>query len=261
MEMQKQMKQGMSIQSITRAMNILKFIAASDNSATLGSISAGVSLGTSTVHNILRTLKQGGFVLQLEAGGPYSIGFEVLNLAHTVENSNSKNILARLSMEALSKKYNESVNLSEFVDEMMVYVGIVECTHDVRIMNYIGKRNLPHVTGAGKVLLAWQPQEVIDDYLRRPLERKTSRTITEADQLRTVLNRIHDQGYGLDEGEYQDDIWCAAAPVKNSHGEVPCAVSISFPANRINLFNKDLVIEDVIRAAADISRLYGYNGG
>lgn len=258
MEMQ---KQGMNIQSITRAMDILKFIAASNNSATLSSISAGVSLGTSTVHNILRTLKQGGFVLQLEVGGPYSIGFEILNLAHTAENSNSKNALARLSMETLSKKYNESVNLSEFVDGMMVYVGFVECTHDVRIMNYIGKRNLPHVTGAGKVLLAWQPQKVIDWYLKKPLERKTPRTITDADQLRTVLSRIRDQGYGLDEGEYQDDIWCAAAPIKDSHGEVSCVVSISFPANRINLFNKDLVIEDVIHAAADISRLCGYNGG
>ena len=251
--------QGMNIQSITRALNILKFIASSGNSATLGAISEGVGLGTSTTHNILRTLKQGDFVLQYEAGGPYSIGFAVLNLARSVEHSTSLSTIANGTMEKLSQKYNESVNLSAFIDGYSVYIGGVECTHDVRIMNYIGKRNLVHITGAGKVLLAGQKDSVIDAFLENAdLVQKTPLTITSPEGLRIVLKRIRDQGYGLDEGEYQESIWCAAAPIYNSHGNVLAALSISFPANRINNFNKDLVIDDVIASAAEISRLMGF---
>lgn len=251
--------QGINIQSVTRAMNILKFIAASNNSASLSAISQGVGLGASTTHNLLKTLKQGGFVLQLEAGGPYSIGVEILTLASAVKDNSSLTALAKASMENLSHKYNESVNLSAFIDGYAVYIECIECTHDVRIMTYVGKRNPPHVTGAGKVLLAWQPADVIEAYLKAPLMRKTMRTITDADQLRMVLKRIHDQGYGLDEGEYQEDIWCAAAPIMNHLGELLAVISISFPANRISMFNKDLVIGDVIRAANEVSQLYGYN--
>ncbi len=246
-------QQGTNIQSISRAMAILNYVAEHANSS-LSEISEAVGLGRSTTHNMLRTLKTGGYIYQSENGAPYSIGFQIFNIARLAEHSNSLTDIALPDMTRLNKKYNESVNLCVILDGALTYINTVESTHDIRITSYVGKRNPIHTTAAGKMLLSAESDEDIDEFLKNTtLTAMTPLTITDPERFKAVLKRIRDQGYALDEGEFIESIWCAAAPIVSGTGKTIAAVSMSFPAGRINSFNKDLVIQDVMECAASIS--------
>ena len=246
-------QQGTNIQSISRAMAILNYVAAHANSS-LSEISEAVGLGRSTAHNMLKTLKAGGYIYQAENGAPYSIGFQIFNIARLAEHNNSLTDIAFPDMSALNRKYNESVNLCVILDGARTYNNTIKSTQDIRITSYVGKRNPIHTTAAGKMLLSAESDDEIDAFLEdTPLTAMTPLTITDPEKFKAVLKRIHDQGYALDEGEYIESIWCASAPIISGTGRTIAAISMSFPANRINSFNKDLVIQDVVDCAAAIS--------
>jgi len=248
-----------SIQSVARALNILKFIGKSDNSAGLTNISAGVGLSHSTTHNLLRTLKQSGFIMQSEPTGKYSLGLEILELAKSIEQNFSLRAVAREPLESLSHKYNETTHLSILSDGEVVYVDKTESSQSIRLMSYIGKRNPANTTGVGKVLLSSLDESKLDKIIEeKGLPPRTKSTITDAKRLKSALKLIRSQGYALDDGEYEEGVWCAAAPIKDLRGVVVAAMSISFPANRIENFDKSEVIQDVMNSAQNVSSQLGY---
>lgn len=249
-----------SIQSVERALAILKYIGKSENKAGLTNISTGVGLSHSTTHNLLRTLKHSGFVIQPKPTGKYSLGLEILELARSIEQSFSLRTLARESLVELSDKYNETTHLSILSDGEVVYVDKVECSQSIRLMSYIGKHNPAHATGVGKVLLSCLDEASLDKIIEeKGLPQRTKATITNAKRLKSALKLIKTQGYALDDGEYEEGVWCAAAPIKDLRGVIIAAMSISFPANRIENFDKSEVIQDVMNSAKNVSSQLGYD--
>jgi DNA-binding IclR family transcriptional regulator len=82
-----------------------------------------------------------------------------------------------------------------------------------------------HCTAAGKVLLAhrdaWRRS-----VLATPLERCTSRTVSDPTDLADELDRVRDQGYALEDGEYLEGVRGVAAPVVGPGGPVLAAMSV-----------------------------------
>lgn len=66
----------------------------------------------------------------------------------------------------------------------------VECNHPVRFLTHVGRRNPPHCTSSGKVLLAYADEELVDRVLERELEKYTKHTITDRDKFRTHLKKF-----------------------------------------------------------------------
>ena len=83
-----------------------------------------------------------------------------------------------------------------------------------------------HCAAGGKVLLAWRDRWR-ETLLARPLERVTSRTVTDARVLRNELDVVRREGYAIEDGELQPKVCAVAAAVRTAGGEVVAALSVS----------------------------------
>jgi DNA-binding IclR family transcriptional regulator len=88
-----------------------------------------------------------------------------------------------------------------------------------------------HCAAGGKVLLAWRDRWRAS-LLAHPLDRVTSRTVTDVRALREELDRVRREGYATEDGELQPTVRAVAAAIRIS-GEVVAALSVS--GRRLNL--------------------------
>jgi DNA-binding IclR family transcriptional regulator len=72
------------------------------------------------------------------------------------------------------------------------------------------------------------------------------------------LRKVHEQGYALDQREYEEDVECIGAPIRDHQGDVIAALSISGPQRKINTPHEKQFISQVVKAAALVSSKMGY---
>ncbi len=71
------------MQSVERAAAILRLLAEEDEPVGLSQIAAALGLAKGTVHGIIRTLEDVGFVEQDRVSGPYRVATEVFRFGWT----------------------------------------------------------------------------------------------------------------------------------------------------------------------------------
>jgi DNA-binding IclR family transcriptional regulator len=108
-----------------------------------------------------------------------------------------------------------------------------------------------HATAGGKALLAWR-EAWRDSVLSRPLARHTDRTITDAAELRAVLDDVRTAGYAVEDGEYQVGVRAVAAPVQVA-GEAIGALCLSGPALDVEVAARQ-VLQCAREVADDLGR-------
>jgi IclR family acetate operon transcriptional repressor len=224
-----------SVQSLRRALSIMKAIAAKSEGTTLTDIARVTNLATSTAHRLLTTLQQDRFVqfntdsARWEIGvGAYTIGSAFLNVRNIAKG-------ARPLLRRLMEESGETVNLAILSDDMAVYMEQVESRQTVRAICKPGGRVALHSTSLGKSMLAaMRPEEVARILDTRGMTRLTRKTIDTPNQLALHLNKVRAVGYAIDDEEHTPGLRCVAAAVLNEHGEPIGAISISGPAIRVS---------------------------
>jgi DNA-binding IclR family transcriptional regulator len=250
-----------SIQSVDRAVAIIKYIASKRNAAPLTDISAGVGLSNSTAHGLLAALKRGGLVEQDDDTRKYSLGIGVFELGQAVYRQMDIHNIALPYLRQLVEKYRETCQLAILSEGEIVYIEKVESPRSIRMISSVGARHPAHCTGLGKVLLAGLSDRELSDFLKRkPLARYTTKTITDPEKLRKEIEGVRRNGYSLDREEIEDGLRCVAAPIRNDKGHTVAALSISMPANRLRPEDLPHIIADIKGAAGEISRKLGHPG-
>jgi DNA-binding IclR family transcriptional regulator len=82
----------------------------------------------------------------------------------------------------------------------------------------------------GKVLLAYTGYPVPDS-----LQSYTFRTITEPSALQHHIEQVKNQGYAMDDEEYNPGVRCIAVPVFDYRDRCIAAIGISGPTSRLPL--------------------------
>ena len=125
----------------------------------------------------------------------------------------------------------------------------------------VGRTALAHCTALGRVLLAFNPDKAEAILEGPPLEAPTARTVVDPKALRALLAQVNEQGYALDLGEYESEVRCVAAPIRNHSGAVVAAMSVSGPAQRIEPMLTEGLVPEVRAHASDVSREAGLSEG
>lgn len=216
------------IRAVERAVAILKAFSPEASALGVTDLARRLGLHKSTVHRLLATLEREGLVVQDAASGHYRLGLQLFELGSLVINSMELQQVARTYLEEVHRACGETVHLAILDEGEVVYVDKLESTRQVRMHSLIGRRSPAHCTGLGKVLLAWLPAGALDQVIqRRGLRGYTSRTITSPETLRNHLALVRQRGYAIDNGEHEELIRCAAAPVYDYTGQVVAAVSVA----------------------------------
>lgn len=245
---------GPGVQSLERALDILEVLSKSDREMGVTEIGPAVGLANGTTHRLLSTLTRRGYARQVSETRKYTLGPKSILLAH--HGRLRLGPLARPFLRELTEVSQETSNLAALDRNSVVYLDQVPAPRMVRMFTEPGNRVPAHATGTGKVLLAYQPQTVLDSILGKgELSRFTPRTITDPNLLKEELARIRDQGYAIDSEELEDGVCCLAAPVVGAEGKVvAAAISISGPASRLDRACLEELVPHIKRIAGAFSR-------
>jgi IclR family transcriptional regulator, acetate operon repressor len=244
---------GGGVQSLERALDILELLGRSENELGITEIAAVVGLANGTVHRLLSTLTRRGYARQNLLTRKYGLGLKAFALAFSARESLGP--LARPFLEELMKVSRESSNLAGLDKGSVVYIEQVPAPRMVRMFAEPGNRVLPHATGTGKVLLAYQPEEAVDSIIRQTgLPRFTPDTITNVGQLKGELETIREQGYAVDSEEMEEGVNCLAAPVFGPDAKILAAMSISGPASRLSEARLEELVPQIKRITHSFSK-------
>ncbi|MCX8584253.1 MULTISPECIES: IclR family transcriptional regulator [unclassified Gilliamella] len=134
--------------------------------------------------------------------------------------------------EPLMTKLRDQTNLTCHLGVLdglySVYIAKIENDQAIGIRTWIGKKLPLHSSGIGKALIAWLPDEKIDQLIPEDkLPKYTDTTITSKKQLKKELAKIRSQGWAYDNQEDVKGVHCIAAPIFNKNHEPIAAISIS----------------------------------
>ncbi len=167
--------------------------------------------------------------------------------------------LAQPHLVDLMVKTGQTVHLVVKDGDEGVYIEKIEGPHSLPMMSKIGMRMNLYATGFGKAILAYLPQQELEEYLRTAqLEKRAKNTITDPEKLKKQLSEIRKMGYAVDNEENENGIFCIGAPIFNYDNQVIGAVSISMSTSQAKETKVDEYSRFVVDCTRKISRLLGY---
>ncbi|MGD8625585.1 MAG: IclR family transcriptional regulator [Anaerolineae bacterium] len=231
-----------SIQSVERAITILKSFSREKPERGVGELGRELGLHKSTVSRLMMTLERGGLLSRNPETQRYRLGIDLIGLAAQVVDHMDVPEVARPFLRSLAEDCQESVNLvvldlppegAAREPHVVNLEQFVPPARQVKNIGQVGRRMPPHGTAAGKVLLAYLPPEELAVVMAGELASFTQRTITKPGELQQELAQVREQGYAVVEEELEGGLNAVAAPIRDHRGRVVAAVSISGPAYRM----------------------------
>lgn len=250
--------QEVPIKSVGHALNILNCFRHAD-ALGISEMAALLGRSKSTIHGMVNTLAQWGYLEQNPENRKYRLGLTLLELGYLVQERIDIRNEARPWCQQLADKYSTTVHLAAASDGEMIYIDKVDVGSSRITYSRVGKRAPMHCTGIGKAILAYMPATYLEKHIfSKPLEKFTANTIVERDMLIKELKKIREQGYAVDNGEIEVGVQCLAAPVFDRNG-LPCyAISMSFLQARLENFSLPQISGSIKKYAAAISARIGY---
>lgn len=244
------------VQALSRAFEILEHLADAGGELSLSELTEITELPMPTVHRLVRTLVNEGYVRQAPSRR-YALGPQLIRLGDTASRLLGR--WARPYLTELVETVGETTNMALLDGDEVVYVAQAPSKHSMRMFTEVGRRVLPHCTAVGKALLAQLPAGEADAILARTgLPAQTPHTITDPAELLEQLERIRAQGYAVDDGEQELGVKCIAVPVVGAPER--SAISVSGPEGRLSEAARARIVPDLQRAAGELADSLAYAG-
>lgn len=246
-------RSGDFIQSLERGLSVINSFAQERRAQTLSEVAQQTGLTRATARRVLLTLTELGYVHQ--SNRDFSLTPKVLDLGYSFLSSFRVVELAQLPMEKLVEEVRESSSMSVLDGSEIVYVARVPTKRIMTIALALGSRLPVYPTSMGRVLLAGQSDEEIDEYISTTtFERLTTHTVSDEAEFRERLGEVREQGYALVDQELEEGVRSIAAPITNADGEVIAAMNVSCHAARVTVSRmKKEFRPHLVATAAEIS--------
>ena len=237
------------VKSAARAIEILEILAARGGvPARLVDLAEELDAPRSSVHALIRTLCDVGWVRTDATGTVYTLGLRCLLVGTSILDSDPYVRVARPILSDLRDNLGETVHFGRIEQDKIVYLATFEGGKEIRPFTRVGRAMPTYCTSLGKALLAARG-ELPDP----PLEPLTPQTITNIDTLKTELNEAHIQGFAFDHEENTPGISCVGVPLKYTN-PISDAISCSVPVARMTAPYREKVTAALLEAAARIEQ-------
>jgi len=250
---------GSGVQSVERAIAVLKSFSLEQPERGVGELGRELGLHKSTVSRLMTTLERGGLLVRDPATRRYRLGVDLIGLAAQVVSYMDVREVARPVLRQLAEVCQETVNLAVLDAGQVIDLDqFAPRMHHVTIIGW-GRWRMPlHCTAAGKVLLAHLPQDELERTLPPQLERFTPHTITDIDDLLQELERVRHQGYAFAREELEEGLNAIAAPIYDHTSQVSSSVNVAGPAYRVTAERFSVLAAQLMEATAQISERLGH---
>ncbi|MGG4036551.1 IclR family transcriptional regulator [Paenibacillus cisolokensis] len=225
---------GKTSSTLERALFLMECLSEKADGAGISELSETTQLPKSTIHRILETLLNHGFVTQDPGTEKYFIGLKAIEIGMAGLQNSDLVEAARPHMQDLATQTGQTSFLAVFDKGEIIYIYKVEGTSSFIMNAKLGTRSPAHCTGLGKAILAYFSLETVDKIIsEKGLKRYTPTTITDHQQFLQELSRIRQKGVAINREELDEGLSSIAAPIFNYTGRVIASVSVAGPTDKI----------------------------
>ena len=246
-----------SIGSIAKAFRVIELLVVKKEYE-LRELSKRAGLQKTTVHRILLTLQDLGYVKQNPDNRKYRATVKFFELGQAVIRHTGLIDTARPHMVELSRDAGESVNIGTLDGIDAVCIDRVEGKNPLKVDQPIGSRYPGYVSAFGKAMLAFLPADETALLLAdHKLIRLTNKTMRSRAALNADLKESRLRGFAIDDEEAVLGIRCIGAPIFSHSDRIVAGISIAAPVFRLGTKKIPRLSRLVMRAASRISKDLG----
>ena len=242
------------IQSLDRGLMILEAIANSTSPVSLTELTRLIGIDRSSVFRLASTLKRRGFLAYPAGRKDFILGPTMWRLVQRYDWGTMLVRVAQEHLRNLSRLANETAHLAVREGKQALFIDHATANHVISVSGQTGEKVPLYCTAHGKALLA---DCGIDELTRifgiahfPPHTEKTMRTVSE---LAKACSEIRTKGFAADNGEFQEGVRCAAAPIRAENGTIVGSIGISAPIQRLTPDRYKQCVKFIMEAANEIS--------
>ena len=221
------------VQSLDRGLSIMKVFNAENPKLTLSEVAELTGFTRATARRFLLTLESLNYVGS--TGRYFFLKPRVLELGYAYLNSFSLVNIAQGHLEEMATEVRESCSASVLEGSNVIYVCRASANRIMTINLAVGTQLPAYATSMGRVLLASMNEDELDRYFDSAvIEKLTSRTITDEDELRRIIAKVREDGYAINAEELEEGVQSVSVPVRGKDGKVLAAANVSAHSSRVS---------------------------
>lgn len=239
---------GLGIQSVEIAIEILKVIGGADEPLTIGEIAERVDMSKSRLHRYLTSLFRTGFVRR-DNRLCYTVGRDAMTLGLTAVRRFDMREETRPMLMQLREQLNETVALSVWTEQGPYYLHWVESQRAVNVGIRVGAQVSALRSAGGKVFLAYLPERATAHIVGRELaEFGISRADYEEE-----MALVRERGYAMTEESLLPGIATVGCPVFHQAGDIAATVTVVGILGHLDMSPSSPVVARLQATCAELS--------
>jgi DNA-binding IclR family transcriptional regulator len=240
------------VKSAERTVRILETLAASPTRLTLSELQERVGYPRSSLHALVRTLRELKWIETDESGSAFGIGPHALLSGTAYLDKDPALPYAYEVLEDLRAEVGYTVHFARRDDAHVLYLASRESRESTRVVSRVGRRLPAHLTALGQALLAELTRDEVESMLPDPLPVLTENTIADRDRLHAELDQVRSRSWAFEREQGTPGVACVACVVDY---RIPAtdAISCSMPADLATGDELTRVIETVVRHTRRLS--------
>ena len=216
---------------LAKGLAVIRAFSRDHAALSLSDVARSARIPAATARRCLLTLEELGYVTR--NGRAFLLRPKVLQLGAAYLESMNIEQITKTHLEELARNTSDSAALCVLDGTETVYVARASVRTLLRLEAHVGSRFPAHATSTGRVLLAGLSEERLQGYFDNArLEALTDRTVTDAAQLRRLIEECRRNGYAVVEDELAYGVVALAVPVLDQGGRVVAALNTSSHSRR-----------------------------
>jgi DNA-binding IclR family transcriptional regulator len=239
-------------QAVERALAVLDLFDERTADLSIGEVVSALGVHRSTASRLMATLERHGLLEQTDSPGRYRLGLGLVTLAGLVLNRFPVRALARPRLRELRDATDETAWLGMLDGHTVVYLDQASSRYVTVNVDWVGRRQALTDGVTGRLLLAFQPPDVIERLVREAAPGATGLSDVE-------LAAVRRRGYTVRVGRGDDGYSGIAVPIRDHRGGVIAAIALGGPRYRVSPERlEDELLPAALRAAAQVSESLGH---
>lgn len=245
------------MQTVDRILMLIDLLSSKKGGYMISEISEYLDLPISTIHRLLSSLKEHGYVIQDYETKKYRLGFKILQLGDNLLNNIDVRLVARTYMEKLCQKYREVAFLTIMENNRMVCIDTEIPSEKVRYFVKIGAEMPVNASASAQAILAYRDEIIIDMVINgKEFIKYTPNTLINNEEIKNKLKEIKSKGYAICDEELELGVKAIAAPIRDYTRKIIASITLLYIKSKN--FNEEKKIKDVQDTALEISTAMGY---
>ena len=248
------------VKSLARGISILQAFSSERSRLTLTELATITGMNRTAVQRFTDTLMALEF-LRRNRHKEFYLGHRVLSLGFTFLQGSEIIRLAASYLRDFSEQIGRTVNMAVLDGTEILFLYRHEVHRFLKYDLRAGSKLPSHCTASGKVLLASLPDHELKKRIgKMPLERLTSRTITDREKLYRDIMRTRERGVSVCDRELSISLYSIGIPLLDNEKKVAAAVNLSLSAEEATPGAVAEAMGEIVEQGRKLSGLLGYEG-